>query len=139
MINSSEKCDSLRRHIFKVELQQLANEINMSLKIMYYPPYTSKWNPIEHRVFPHVTRALEGVPLNTVVEAKCKIESAKTKTGLTVTSDIIQKTYETGKKIAKDFIKNIKIKFDDSVLQLNYTISPMVSLVGVKRYADVNL
>jgi len=124
--------NSYRHHIFKVELQQLANEINMPLKIMHYPPYTSKWNPIEHRVFPHVTRALEGVPLNTVAEAKCKIESAKTKTGLIVTSDIIQKTYETGKKVAKDFIKNIKIKFGDSVPQLNYTISPMVPLVGVK-------
>lgn len=131
--------NSYRHHIFKVELQQLANEINMPLKIMHYPPYTSKWNPIEHRVFPHVTRALEGVPLNTVIEVKCKIESAKTKTGLTVTADIIQKTYETGKKVAKDFIKNIKIKFGDSVPRLNYTISPMVPLVGVERYANVNL
>lgn len=131
--------NSYRHHIFKVELQQLANEINMPLKIMHYPPYTSKWNPIEHRVFPHITRALEGVPLNTVAEAKCKIESAKTKTGLTVTADIIQKTYATGKKVAKDFIKNIKIKFGDSVPQLNYTISPMISLVGVKRYVDMNL
>jgi len=131
--------NSYRHHIFKVELQQLANEINMPLKIMHYPPYTSKWNPIEHRVFPHVTRALEGVPLNTVAEAKCKIESAKTKTGLTVTADIIQKTYETGKKVAKDFIKNIKIKFGDSVPQLNYTISPMVAIVGVTRYVDTNL
>ena len=50
--------NSYRHHIFKVELQQLANEINMPLKIVHYPPYTSKWNPIEHRVFPHVTRAL---------------------------------------------------------------------------------
>jgi len=99
---------------------------------MHYPPYTSKWNPIEHRVFPHVTRALEGIPLNTVAEAKSKIESAKTKTGLTVTSDIIQKAYETGKKVAKNFIKNIKIKFGDSAPQLNYTISPMVSSVGVQ-------
>jgi Rhodopirellula transposase DDE domain len=124
--------NSYRHHIFKVELQQLANEVKMPLKIMHYPPYTSKWNPIEHRVFPHVTRVLEGVPLNTVVEAKCKIESAKTKTGLTVTADIIQKTYETGKTVAKDFIRNIKIKFENSVPQLNYTISPIIPLVGVK-------
>jgi hypothetical protein len=116
--------NSYRHHIFKFELQQLVNEINIPLKIVHYPPYTSKWNPIEHRVFPHVTRALAGVPLNTVAEAKCKIDSTKTKTGLTVTADIIQKIYETGKKIAKDFIKNIKIKFGDSVPKLNYTISP---------------
>ena len=97
---------------------------------MHYPPYTSKWNPIEHRVFPHITRALNGVPLNTITEAKSRIESAKTQTGLTVTANVIQKTYETGKKIAKDFMKNIKIKFDESVPKLNYTISPMANSIG---------
>ena len=123
--------NSYRHNIFKVELQRLANEINTPVKVVHYPPYTSKWNPIEHRVFPHITRALEAVPLNTVAEAKFKIESAKTKTGLTVTADIIQKTYETGKKIAKDFMKNIKIKFGDSLPKLNYTISPMITTAGV--------
>ncbi len=70
--------------------------------------------------------------LNTVAEAKYKIESTKTKTGLSVTADIIHKTYETGKKVVKDFMKNIKIKFGDSVPKLNYTILPMTSLVRVK-------
>lgn len=120
--------NSYRHHIFKVELQKLVNEINIPLKIVHYPPYTSKWNPIEHRVFPHVTRALEGVPLNTIGEAKDRIGAAETKTGLTVTADIIQKTYETGKKVAKDFMKNIKIKFGDSVPKLNYTIFPMEAI-----------
>ena len=71
--------NSYRHNVFKVALQNLANEINMPLKIVHYPPYTSKWNPIEHRVFPHITRAMEGTPLNTIDEAKNKIESAKTK------------------------------------------------------------
>lgn len=92
---------------------------------MHYPPYSSKWNPIEHRVFPHVTRALEGAPLNTVKEAKDIILSTKTKTGLKVTASIIQKTYETGKTVAKNFMKNMKITFSESVPSLNYTISPM--------------
>lgn len=117
--------NAYRHHIFKAEIQNLVNEIQIPLKIVHYPPYTSKWNPIEHRVFPHVTRALEGVPLNTLDEAKNRIESTKTKTGLTVTADIIHKTYETGKKVAKDFIQNLKIKFGDSVPKLNYTIYPM--------------
>jgi hypothetical protein len=117
--------NSYRHHIFKVELQNLANEINMTLKIVHYPPYTSKWNPIEHRVFPHVTRALEGVSLNTIDEAKNKIESAKTKTGLTVAADVISKTYEKGKKVAKDYIDHLKIKFGKSLPKFNYTISPM--------------
>lgn len=119
--------NSYRHHIFKVELQKLANAINMHLKIVHYPPYTSKWNPIEHRVFPHITRALAGVPLRTVEGAKNSIESAKTKTGLTVVADVIKKTYEKGKEVAKDYMEHIKIKFEDSVPKLNYTISPMNS------------
>jgi len=118
--------NSYRHHIFKVELQNLANAIGMNLKLVHYPPYTSKWNPIEHRVFPHVTRAIEGVPLNTLDEAKDKIGSAKTKTGLTVITDVISKTYEKGKQVAKDYMNNIKIKFGESVPKLNYTISPMI-------------
>lgn len=116
--------NSYRHNIFKVELQKLVDMINMPIKIVHYPPYTSKWNPIEHRVFPHITRAIEGVPLNTVDEVKNKIESAKTKTGLTVVTGVIKKTYEKGKEVAKDFIDHLKIKFGDSLPRLNYTILP---------------
>ena len=117
--------NSYRHHIFKVELQKLSNELGMRLKIVHYPPYTSKWNPIEHRVFPHITRAIEGIPLGTVDDVKNKMESAKTKTGLTVTVDIIKKTYEKGKEVAKDYMEHLKIKFGESLPKLNYTISPL--------------
>lgn len=116
--------NSYRHHIFKVALQKLANEINMALNIVHYPPYTSKWNPIEHRVFPHITRAMEGAPLDTVDDAKNKMASAKTKTGLTVVADVIQKTYEKGKKVSRDYMHHLKIKFADSLPKLNYTILP---------------
>lgn len=116
--------NSYRHNIFKVELQKLANEINMRLKIVHYPPYTSKWNPIEHRVFPHVTRAMEGVPLNTIDDAKNKIESAKTKTGLTVIAEVIGKTYKKGKEVAKDYMNHLRINFGESLPKFNYTISP---------------
>ena len=116
--------NSYRHHIFKVELQKLVNEIKIPVKIVHYPPYTSKWNPIEHRVFPHISRTIEGVPLNTVEEVKNKINSTKTKNGLTIYADVIKKTYETGKKVAKDFMEHIRIKFEDSLPRLNYTILP---------------
>lgn len=121
--------NSYRHNIFKVELQKLVNEINIPLRIAHYPPYTSKWNPIEHKVFPHITRAIEGIPLHTVEEAKNKIESAKTKTGLTVVADIIKKTYITGKEVAENFMDNLKIKVGDSLPKLNYTILPMENCV----------
>lgn len=116
--------NSYRHHIFKAELQKLSNEVNLKLCMAHYPPYTSKWNPIEHRVFPHVTRAMEGIPLNTIDEAKTRIESTKTKTGLTVSANVIRKIYEKGKRGTKELIETLKIKFGESVPHLNYTISP---------------
>lgn len=76
--------NSYRHNIFKIKLQKLANKINMPIKISHYPPYASKWNPIEHRVFPHVTRAMAGVVLNSAEEAAEYIKKAKTSTGLKV-------------------------------------------------------
>lgn len=116
--------NSYRHNIFKVELQKLSNKINMKLKIAHYPPYASKWNPIEHRVFPHVTRSIEGVLIKSVEEAKNIIKSTTTKTGLKVTTDIIKKNYETGKEVAKDFMNTMKIKFDECLGKFNYLISP---------------
>jgi hypothetical protein len=116
--------NSYRHNIFKVELQKLVDVINIPIRIVHYPPYTSKWNPIEHRVFPHITKALEGVPLNTMDDVKNKIESTKTKTGLAIVADVIEKTYTKGKEVAKDFMDPLKIKFGDSLPRLNYTILP---------------
>ncbi len=50
----------MKQHPFKFEVQQLADEIGVEIRIAHYPPYTSKYNPIEHRLFPHVTRACLG-------------------------------------------------------------------------------
>lgn len=79
----------------------------MPLKIVHYPPCTSKWNPIERKVFPHVTRAVAGVSLNTVEQAKNQIESAKTKAGLRVIANVIKKFMNKGKKVAKDKSSNL--------------------------------
>lgn len=64
-------------------------------------------NPIEHRVFPHVTRAMSGVVINNPEEAKNLISLAKTKTGLKVTANIIKKSYKKSKEVAKDFMENM--------------------------------
>ena len=58
--------NSSRRHVFKEGLQSLSNEIGIEIRVAHYPPYTSKWNPIEHRVFPHITRAMQGVILKDI-------------------------------------------------------------------------
>ena len=117
--------NSSRCYLFKEGLQNLANEIGIEIRIAHYPPYTSKWNPIEHRVFPHVTRAMQGIILNDHEIVKALIEKTKTKTGLSVSVSVIDKVYELGKKATKDFKQNMKIVFDDVLAQWNYRAMPM--------------
>lgn len=119
--------NSYRHNIFKVELQNLTNAIGLPIRICHYPPYASKWNPIEHRVFPHVTRAMEGVKLESVEDAKNLIKKTETKTGLKVLVNTTKKIYKIGIKAAKEAIAKINIKTHGELAQLNYTISPMVT------------
>ena len=105
-------------------LQALANRLGIVLRISHYPPYTSKWNPIEHRLFPHIIRAMSGTPLLSKEDAKEKIERARTKTSLQVTCNIIGKTYETGKRAAKAVLEHLNLKVDEVLGKFNYALSP---------------
>ena len=116
--------NSASAYIFKEDLQALSNRLGMKIRIAHYPPYCSKYNPIEHRVFPHVTRACKGVPLETVETAKHYIEKTETTKGLNVVVRIIDKVFETGRKYASDFRKNMTIHFDELLPKWNYTASP---------------
>lgn len=112
-------------HLFKENLQRLASRLGLTLRVAHYPSYCSKYNPIDHRLFPHVTRALQGVPLDSVdTVAKLINERASTKTGLKVFTRMITKTYVTGKKVADDFKENMKIKFDQFLPKWNYWACP---------------
>jgi hypothetical protein len=119
--------NSYRHNIFKIELQNLTNKIGLPIRICHYPPYASKWNPIEHRVFPHVTRAMSGVKLATINDAKKLIAKTETKTGLKVLVNTTKKIYKTGIKAAKEAIAEINIKTHGKLTQLNYTIIPAVT------------
>lgn len=116
--------NSSLKYIFKEDLQALSNRLDLKLRIAHYPPYCSKYNPIEHRVFPHVTRACRGVPLGTIETAKHYMEKAETTKGLHVVVRIIDKVFETGRKYAADFKKNMPIQFDDILPKWNYTAIP---------------
>ena len=125
MVMDGGGSNSSRRYVFKEGLQNLANDIGIEIRIAHYPPYTSKWNPIEHRVFPHVTRAMQGVILNDHNTLKQLIEKTKTKTGLNVSVNIIDKVYELGKKATKGFKESMTIIFDDVLGRWNYKIVPI--------------
>ncbi|MBC6476264.1 MAG: ISAzo13 family transposase, partial [Hormoscilla sp. GM102CHS1] len=111
-------------YLFKECLQALSNELGIEIRIAHYPPYTSKYNPIEHRLFPHVSRVCEGVIFETVETVKDLMATATTKTGLQVFTNVISGVYQTGKKVAEDFKQNIKIVFDEVLPQWNYTAKP---------------
>jgi hypothetical protein len=116
--------NSANRYVFKEELQGLADRLALEIRVAHYPPYCSKYNPIEHRLFPHVTRACQGVVFHTVQVVKGLIEKTKTSTGLRVTVDIIDKAYDIGRKCAKGFRENMKIVFDDFLPKWNYRAIP---------------
>jgi hypothetical protein len=116
--------NSSRHYIFKQDLQKLVDEIGIDIRIAHYPPYTSKYNPIEHRLFPHVTRACQGVIFTSIDLVKELIEKTRTSTGLSVTVQIIGKVYQTGRKVAHDFKETMQIIFDDFLPQWNYTAVP---------------
>ncbi len=116
--------NSSRRHVFKEALQNLSSSIGIEIRMAHYPPYTSKWNPIEHRVFPHVTRSLSGVVLTSMELIRDLIKKTTTKTGLKVFARITKKIYEKGKEVADDFYDYANLKFDKVLGHLNYTVSP---------------
>lgn len=116
--------NSSRQYLFKQDLQALVNELGIEIRIAHYPPYTSKYNPIEHRLFPHLTRACQGAIFDSVEMVKELMARAKTQTGLSVVVNIVDKVYQTGRKVAADFKQTMQIVFDEHLSQWNYTAKP---------------
>jgi len=116
--------NSATQYLFKEDLQGLANRLGLEVRVAHYPPYCSKHNPIEHQVFPHITRACQGVIFHTVDLAQHFIERTKTTTGLGVTVRLLEKVYQTGRKYAVDFKHTMKIVFDDFLPKWNYRAVP---------------
>ena len=116
--------NSSRHFIFKSELETLANELSIEIRMAHYPPYSSKWNPVEHRVFPHLTRAMQGVILTNHTLVQTLLERATTRTGLKVVVNIIDKIYQTGRKVADAYKNTMRIVFDAYLGQWNYRAIP---------------
>ena len=122
--------NSSRHHIFKQDLQALADEIGVEIRIAHYPPYCSKYNPIEHRLFPHVTRACQGVIFTSIDVVKHLIQKTQTSRGLKVFVHILDKLYQTGRKVADDFKQLMTIVHDSVLPQWNYRAIPSISQNG---------
>jgi hypothetical protein len=116
--------NSATMYLFKEDLQKLANRLGIEIRVAHYPPYCSKYNPIEHRLFPHLTRACSGVIFYTLETVRYYMAKAKTRKGLKVKVSILQGVYETGRKYAAGFKKTMKILFDEFLPKWNYRALP---------------
>jgi hypothetical protein len=116
--------NSSRHSIALEDLQKVANEIGIEIRIAHYPPYTSKYNPIEHKLFCHITRACAGVVFTSIEIAKRFIDKTSTSKGVKVFTSIIDKTYKTARKASDEFKQNIPIVFDEYLGKWNYRALP---------------
>jgi transposase len=116
--------NSPRTRLWLWELQQFADETGMILEICHYPPGTSKWNKIEHRLFCHITRNWQGVPLETLEIVVNLIGSTKTKEGLEVHAWLDGRKYEKGRKISDADFAEIHVKRHKFHGDWNYEIHP---------------
>ena len=113
-----------RVRLWKVCLQKLADETGLTLRVHHYPPGTSKWNKIEHRMFCHITQNWRGQPLESRMAVVELIGATTTKTGLKVECALDEHTYEKGIRISKAEMERLDIEGDAFHPDWNYTIKP---------------
>ncbi len=116
--------NSPRTRLWLWELQRMANRMGMIIEVCHYPPGTSKWNKIEHRLFCHITRNWQGVPLETLEIVVELIGATKTKQGLEVHAWLDAKKYEKGRKITAEELQEIHMKRNKFHGEWNYEIHP---------------
>ena len=116
--------NSARNRLWKVELQRLADETGLVIEVCHYPPGTSKWNKIEHRLFCHITRNWRGRPLETLEVVVQSINATTTETGLEVHAWLDQGTYERGRKVSDQELAECHIKRHAFHGEWNYEIHP---------------
>lgn len=114
-----------RNRLWKKCIQELlCDKHGISVTVCHYPPGTSKYNPIEHRLFSEISKNWAGEPLKDNETILNYINTTTTKTGLNVKAILDETVYEKGIKISDKEIKKINIKYHDVLPQWNYTISP---------------
>jgi hypothetical protein len=116
-----------RSRLWKLGIQRLADETSLKVTVSHFPPGTSKWNKIEHRLFSFITQNWRGRPLVSHEVIVNLIGSTTTNTGLTVKAKLSKKKYETGIKVSKEDLASIKIRPKRFHGDWNYTIYSNVS------------
>ena len=113
-----------RSRLWKVCLQGLANELGLQISVCHFPPGTSKWNKIEHRMSCHITENWRGRPLVSHAVVVNLIGSTQTRTGLRIQAELDTNSYETGVKVTNKELEAVRLKRDKFHGEWNYTILP---------------
>ena len=116
--------NSHRNRLWKVSLQELADDVGITLHVCHFPPGTSKWNKIEHRLFCHITKNWRGRPLTSYEVIVQLIASTKTVKGLTVQAALDPQEYETGIKVSDEELAKLNITPAKFHGNWNYTVTP---------------
>lgn len=117
--------NGVRCRAWKAFIQtRLVDHYRIPVTVCHYPPGTSKWNPIEHRLFSEISKNWKGQPLDSYETIVKYIRSTKTATGLRVRAQLVKKTYKKGIKISNEQFDALSIERHDTLLQWNYTLSP---------------
>ena len=113
-----------RVRLWKLELQKLADELGMAINVCHFPPGTSKWNKIEHKMFSYISQNWRGRPLITREVVVNLISNTRTKKGLEITAKSDLNSYKTGIKVSDEELQTIAIEKDDFHGEWNYKIKP---------------
>ena len=116
-----------RLRLWKLELQKLADDTGLSLSVCHFPPGTSKWNKIEHRLFSFISSNWRGEPLRDYETIVKLISGTATATGLKVTCRLDRRKYPTGRKVTDEEMKHVNLKRHNFHGEWNYTIQPRSS------------
>jgi hypothetical protein len=115
-----------KRRLWKSELQRFASESGLEISVCHFPPGTSKWNKVEHRLFSRISLNWRGIPLEDYETIVQLISATKTKKGLTVKCQLDPNQYEKGIVISKEQFSKIKLSKDAFHGEWNYTIRPEI-------------
>jgi Rhodopirellula transposase DDE domain len=116
--------NSYRSRVWKVELQRLADELKIAIVVVHFPPGTSKWNKVEHRLFSHITMNWRGRALEDYETVVKLIGGTTTQSGLTVSARLDRRSYKTGITVTDAEMDNLKISRSKFHGEWNYRIQP---------------
>ena len=117
-----------RSRVWKHELQKFADDVNLRIRVSHFPPGTSKWNKIEHRLFCHITQNWRGKPLRTFETIVETIGNTRTEAGLRVKARLDNRTYKKGIGVTREEMDALSLSRDDFRGEWNYELHPRTNL-----------